>query len=211
MVRMTTAEATVASLLAHGVDTIYALPGVHNDDLFDAMFKAGDKLRTVHTRHEQGAAYMALGAALATNRPQAYAVVPGPGLLNSGAALITAYGMNAPVLALIGQIPGADIGRGFGWLHEIRDQAGILERLVDWSARIRAPHEVPRLVAEAIRSMRMCRHGPAALECAMGAGAPAGAVGPMEPLPASQVPIDEDAVAAAAKLLGGAARILIVC
>ena len=76
--------------------------------------------------------------ALATDRPQAYAVVPGPGLLNSGAALITAYGMNAPVLALIGQIPEADIGRGFGWLHEIRDQAGILERLVDWSARIRA-------------------------------------------------------------------------
>ena len=48
---------------------------------------------------------MALGAALATGKPQAYAVVPGPGLLNSGAALLTAYGMNAPVLALIGQIP----------------------------------------------------------------------------------------------------------
>jgi acetolactate synthase-1/2/3 large subunit len=208
---MTTAEATVAALLAHGVDTIYALPGVHNDDLFDAMFKAGDKLRTVHTRHEQGAAYMALGAALATNRPQAYAVVPGPGLLNSGAALITAYGMNAPVLALIGQIPDADIGRAFGWLHEIRDQSGIIERLVDWSARIRAPHEVPRLVAEAIRSMRMGRHGPAALECAMDTWGRAGPVGPIEPLPAPQVPIDEDAVATAAKLLGAAAHILIVC
>ena len=61
--------------------------------------------RTVHTRHEQGCAYMALGAALATGKPQAYAVVPGPGLLNTGAALLTAYGMNAPVLALIGQIP----------------------------------------------------------------------------------------------------------
>jgi len=208
---MTTAEATVASLLAHGLDTIYALPGVHNDDLFDAMFKAGDKLRTVHARHEQGAAYMALGSALATNRPQAYAVVPGPGLLNSGAALITAYGMNAPVLALIGQIPDADIGRGFGWLHEIRDQAGIIERLVDWSARIRAPHEAPRLVGEAIRSMRMRRHGPAALECAMDTWGRAGPVGPIEPLPALQVPVDEDAVATAAKLLGAAARILIVC
>ena len=63
------------------------------------------RLRVVHTRHEQGAAYMALGAALATGKPQAYCVVPGPGLLNSGAALLTAYGMNAPVLALIGQIP----------------------------------------------------------------------------------------------------------
>ena len=43
-------------------------------------------------------------AALETGKAQAYAVVPGPGLLNSAAALLTAYGMNAPVLALIGQI-----------------------------------------------------------------------------------------------------------
>src|SRR5215475_3241430 len=157
MARMTTAEATVAALLAHGIDTIYALPGVHNDHLFDAMFKAGERLRTVHTRHEQGAAYMALGAALGTGRPQAYAVVPGPGLLNSAAALLTAYGMNAPVLALIGQIPDADIGRGFGHLHEIRDQAGIIARLVDFSARMRAPHEAPGLVAQAIASMRTGR------------------------------------------------------
>jgi acetolactate synthase-1/2/3 large subunit len=211
MHRMTTAEATVAALLAHGIDTVYALPGVHNDDLFDAMFKASDRLRTVHTRHEQGAAYMALGAALATNRPQAYTVVPGPGLMNSGAALLTAYGMNAPVLALIGQIPGADIGRGFGHLHEIRDQAGILARLVDWSARIRAPHEAPRLVAEAIRAMGTGRPGPAALECAMDLWGRAGTIAPVAPLPPPAVPIDEDAVTAAAKCLGAAARILIVC
>ena len=70
---MTTAEATVASLIAHGIDTMYALPGVHNDHLFDAFFKASDAIRVVHSRHEQGAAYMALGAALATNKPQAYA------------------------------------------------------------------------------------------------------------------------------------------
>ena len=121
---MTTADATVATLIAHGIDTMYALPGVHNDHLFEALFKAADAIRVVHSRHEQGAAYMALGAALATNKPQTYAVVPGPGLLNTSAALRTAYSMNAPVLALIGQIPHADIGRGFGHLHGIRDQAG---------------------------------------------------------------------------------------
>src|SRR5665213_2479416 len=102
---MSTGEATVATLIAHGINTVYALPGVHNDHLFDAFQRTGDALRVVHTRHEQGAAYMALGAALATGKPQAYCVVPGPGLLNSSAALLTAYGMNAPVLALIGQIP----------------------------------------------------------------------------------------------------------
>ncbi|MFZ3310942.1 MAG: thiamine pyrophosphate-binding protein, partial [Xanthobacteraceae bacterium] len=128
---MTAAEAVVATLISHGLDTVYALPGVQNDHLFEALFKFSDRLRTIHTRHEQAAAYMALGAALATGKPQAFAVVPGPGLLNAGAALLTAYAMNAPVLALIGQIPDADIGRHLGHLHEIRDQTGILKRLVD--------------------------------------------------------------------------------
>src|SRR5205085_9265752 len=157
--RMTTAEAAVGALIAHGIETIYALPGVHNDSLFDALFKAGERIRTIHTRHEQGAAYMALGAALATGKPQVYAVVPGPGLLNSSAALLTAYGMNAPVLALVGEIPQATIGRGLGFLHEMRDQSGVLARLVDFSARIRAPAQAPCLVAEAIRAMASGRPG----------------------------------------------------
>jgi acetolactate synthase-1/2/3 large subunit len=208
---MTTAEATVASLIAHGITTLYALPGVHNDHLFDALFKASDRIGVIHTRHEQGAAYMALGAALATGRPSAYAVVPGPGLLNTGAALITAYAMNAPVLALIGQIPDADIGRGLGHLHEIRDQAGIIARLVDFSARIRAPGEASALVAKAIAAMSAGRRGPAALECAIDMWGRPGA-GPLQaPLPAAEPAIDEDAVRAAAKLLGGAKRPMIIC
>src|SRR5437016_11681582 len=195
-VRMTTAEATVGALIAHGIDTVYALPGVHNDPLFDAIFKAGDHIRTVHTRHEQGAAYLALGAALATGKPQVYSVVPGPGLLNSAAALLTAYGMNAPVLALIGQISQSAIGRGLGHLHEIREQAGIISRLVDFSARIREPHEAPGLVAQAIQAMSSGRPGPAALECAIdvwGRAGPVLTVAPRKPLP---VPVDDDAVAA---------------
>src|ERR1043165_4050219 len=153
MPQMTPAEAIVASLIAHGLDTIYALPGVQNDHLFDALFTFSDRIRTVHTRHEQGAAYMALGAALATGKPQAYAVVPGPGLLNSSAALLTAYSMNAPVLALVGQIPDRDIGRKLGHLHEINDQAGILARLVDHAALVPDAAAAPRMVAEAFRAM----------------------------------------------------------
>src|SRR5689334_21440249 len=159
---MSTGEAAVAALLAHGLDTVYALPGIHNDHLFDALQRAGDKIKVVHTRHEQGAAYMALGAALATGRPQAYSVVPGPGLLNSGAALLTAYGMNAPVLAMIGQIPASTIGKRQGHLHEIRDQAGILARLVDHYGHIEGPADASIKVAKAIQSMSRGRPGPAA-------------------------------------------------
>lgn len=209
---MTTGEATVAALLAHGLKTVYALPGVHNDHLFDAFHRSGDRLQVVHARHEQGAAYMALGAALATGGPQAYAVVPGPGLLNSAAALLTAHGMNAPVLALIGQIPDAAIGKGFGHLHEIRDQAGIISRLVDFSARIKSPDEAPALVDKAMRAMASRRAGPAALECAIDVWGQRGVVAPLEaPKPLRRPAIDDDAVRKAAKLLGAAKRVLIVC
>ena len=183
---MSTAEAAVATLTGHGINTVYALPGVHNDHLFDALQRAGDRLSVIHTRHEQGAAYMALGAALATGRPHAYAVVPGPGLLNSGAALLTAYGMNAPVLAMIGQIPAAAIGKSQGHLHEIRDQAGILARLVDHSFHIKGPGEASLKVAKAIQSMSRGRRGPAAIltgrrlagsaRCVEGCGRPCFAV-----------------------------------
>src|SRR5262245_50977651 len=101
---MSGGDAVVRSILRHGVSAIYCLPGVQSDHLFNAMFDAGEALTVVHTRHEQGAAYMALGAALATGKPAAYSVVPGPGFLNSTAALATAYSTGAQVLALIGQI-----------------------------------------------------------------------------------------------------------
>ncbi|RDV02367.1 TPP-binding protein [Undibacter mobilis] len=208
---MSTAEATVETLLAYGLRTVYALPGVHNDHLFDAFARSGDRMAVVHTRHEQGAAYMALGAALATGRPQAYAVVPGPGLMNSGAALLTAYGMNAPVLALIGQIPAEAIGRDQGHLHEIKDQAGILKRLVDHAVMLKSPAEAPAKTAKAIRSMTEGRPGPAALECAMNVW---GKRGPVGSIPAALPPraprIDEDAIKRAAKMLGKARRVLIV-
>jgi acetolactate synthase-1/2/3 large subunit len=210
-VRMTTGEAVVASLLAHGIDTVYALPGVHNDHFFDALYKAGNRVRVLHTRHEQGAAYMALGAALATGKPQAYSVVPGPGLLNTGAALLTAYSMNAPVLAVVGQIPQSAIRRDLGHLHEIRDQAGILARLVDHSARIARPADAPRQVAAAIQAMATGRPGPAALECGMDVWGRAEPVIGMGPLPPPPAPIDDDAVTAAAKLLGAAKNPMIVC
>jgi acetolactate synthase-1/2/3 large subunit len=179
--------------------------------LFEALFQASAAIRVVHTRHEQGAAYMALGAALAKDRPQAYAVVPGPGLLNTSAALLTAYSMNAPVLALIGQIPEADIGLGLGHLHEIRDQAGIIARLVDFSDRMREPEAASRLVGQAMAAMRTGRPGPAALECAIDMWGRKGSVAVEQPLAIPAPAIDEGAVNEAAKRLGAAKQPMIVC
>jgi acetolactate synthase I/II/III large subunit len=208
---MTAAEAVVATLVGHGLDAVYALPGLQNDALFDALFHFSDRLRTIHTRHEQGAAYMALGAALATGKPTAYAVVPGPGFLNSAAALLTAYSMNAPVLALIGQIPHDDIGRGLGYLHEIRDQTGIIKRLVDHTALIAKPQDASRATALALRAMQMGRPGPAAIECAIDVWGRSAPVTIHAPLPIPPPKIDSAAIRRAAKRLGAAKQPIIIC
>ncbi|MCP5025212.1 MAG: TPP-binding protein [Actinomycetia bacterium] len=126
-------DPSVAQLLIDGlrrleIDTLFCLPGVQNDDFFDALVDARD-IRPIVARHEQGAAYMALGAAQATGRPAAFCVVPGPGMLNAGAALTSAYWVGARVLAVIGQIASAQLGKGIGALHELPDQTAILDQL----------------------------------------------------------------------------------
>ena len=105
--------------LAEGVDTIFGLPGLQLDYIFDALYGQRNTIRVIHTRHEQATAYMAFGYAQATGRVGTCLVVPGPGVLNTTAALSTAYACNAPVLCITGQIPSAHIGGGLGFLHEI--------------------------------------------------------------------------------------------
>ena len=211
MPRLSTAEATVETLLRHGLDTVYALPGLHQDPLFDAFYHAADRLRVIHPRHEQTAAYMALGAALATGKPQAFGVVPGPGLLNAGAAMLTAYGMNAPVIGLIGQIPQADIDKGHGHLHEIHDQLGLMRHITKWAERIRGPQEAPTLVSQAIWQATSGRPRPVALECALDTWAKRSEVAlPDAPLPLPPQVVDDEAIEAAAKILGNAERPILV-
>jgi acetolactate synthase-1/2/3 large subunit len=161
---MTGGGALVEMLRRNQVDTIFALPGVQNDALFVAFYDAGEALRVIHTRHEQGAAYMAFGYARATGKVGTYAVVPGPGMLNTTAALATAYATNAPVLCISGQVASDLIGRGFGLLHEIPDQLGILERLTKWAARIEHPTQTGKLVNQAFRQLRDGRPRPVGLE-----------------------------------------------
>ncbi len=210
MSRRTTADAVLDSLLAHGIDTLYALPGVHNDFLFDAIAQSGGRMRALHPRHEQTSAYMALGAALATGRPQVCAMVPGPGVLNASAALLTAYGMGAPVLALAGQIPTDAIDKGWGHLHELPDQLGLLRHFTKYAARIPAAADAPALVAEAIRQALSGRMRPVALECAIDTWGRAGVATDVAPLPILNPPIDATTIEAAAALLARAERPIII-
>jgi acetolactate synthase-1/2/3 large subunit len=210
MARMTGGGALVEMLTRHHIDTLFALPGVQNDALFVALYDAGEALRVIHPRHEQAAAYMAYGYARASGRPGAFAVVPGPGLLNTTAALATAYATNAPVLCISGQIPSNLIGRGFGLLHEIPDQLAILRGLTKWAARIDHPTQTGPLINEAFRQLASGRPRPVALEMPLDIMALEGEVA----LPAVDAPIappspDGELIDRAAALLAGARRPLI--
>ena len=210
MPAMTSAQAVVQTLLNHGIEMIFGLPGLHNDPLFDAFHGARDRLRVIHVRHEQAAGYMALGAAMATGKPQAFAVVPGPGLLNAGAALLTATGVNAPVVALVGQIPQADIDRGHGHLHEIRDQIGLARHIVKFAERIEAPEQAPGIVSAAIRAALSDRPGPVMIECAIDVWGRLGPVAFDPILPPLSPPVDGEAIKRASAILDAAERPLIV-
>lgn len=208
--RMTGGTAIVRSLIAQGTDTLFGLPGVQLDGLFNALYDHRNQLRTINARHEQGVAYMAYGYAYSTGRPGVFAVVPGPGILNAAAGLATAYGSNQPVLAITGQIPSATIGRGLGMLHEIPDQLGIMRSLSKWAERIEHPTTAPGLVNEAFRQLRTGRPRPAALEMAMDMLALESEVAmPGHISPEAAAEPDSDLIAKAAKLLGQAKTPLI--
>ncbi|HEX5326460.1 MAG TPA: thiamine pyrophosphate-dependent enzyme, partial [Acetobacteraceae bacterium] len=132
-----------------------------------------------------------------------------PGFLNTTAALCTAYAVNAPVMAVVGQIATATIGRGLGQLHEIPDQLAVMRGLTKWADRIRAPHEAPGKVNDAFRHTLSGRRRPVALECAIDVWARAAPVALLPAAEPEQAPVDTEAAARAAKLLGEAARPLI--
>jgi acetolactate synthase I/II/III large subunit len=194
-------EAIVSGLVAHGVDTVFGLPGAQIYGLFDAFQQA--QLKVIGARHEQACGYMAYGYARSTGRPGVFSVVPGPGVLNAGAALLTAFGANEPVLCLTGQVPTEYLGKGRGHLHEMPDQLATLRTFVKWADRIEYPDAAPPLVSRAFQEMMSGRRGPVALEMPWDVftqRADVGAAKPLDPFPPPQP--DTARVKSAAVLIG---------
>ncbi len=211
LARLTTGEAIAKSLVLHGVDTVFGIPGAHMYHFNDALARESDHIDFITTRHEQGAAHMAFGYAKSTGRTGVYTVVPGPGVLNSSSALSVAYGANAPVLCVTGNIMADLIGRGRGQLHELPDQLATLRGFTGWAERINHATEAPRLVAEAFRSMHTGRIRPAAIEAPWDVFGQAAQVDLAvdRTIPAPPAP-DTDRITDAAKLIREARNPMIV-
>src|SRR6202795_3164876 len=195
-------EAILRGLVAHGVDTVFGLPGAQIYGLFDAFQQA--QLKVIGARHEQACGYMAFGYARSSGKPGVFSVVPGPGVLNAGAALLTAFGSNEPVLCLTGQVPTQFLGKGRGHLHEMPDQLATLRTFVKWAERIEYPDNAPAMVSRAFQEMLSGRRGPVALEMPWDVftqRAEIGAAGVFDPFPAPRP--DPDRIRSAAALVAG--------
>ena len=205
-IEATGAENLVDSLVTEGVDIVFGLPGLQLDYIFDAIYHRQGAIRVVHTRHEQATAYMAFGYAQASGRVGTCLVVPGAGVLNTMAALSTAYACNAPVLCITGQIPSPHIGGGLGFLHEIPDQAQALASVSKWQGRITSPTKAPVVVRDAFHQLNHGRRRPVVIEIPPDVAAARDASPSVEPrLSETKSPEpDPDAVARAAALLGRA-------
>ncbi len=157
-------QALIGQLVREGVRDVFGIPGVQLDWAVEALRQQAENIRFIVPRHEQAASYMADGYARTTDREGVCLVVPGPGVLNALSGLATAYACNSRVLFLAGQIPSPTIGRGYGMLHEIADQSGILKSLTKWHRIAASADDIPRLVHEAFGQLRSGRPRPVALE-----------------------------------------------
>jgi acetolactate synthase-1/2/3 large subunit len=195
----------VESLQALGAGGAFGLPGVHALPMWEAL--RDSELPIFGFRTELNAGFAACGWAHVTGRPAPLLLSTGPGALNSLTALMEAASAHLPVVAIASQIPSALIGRGRGYLHELRDQQASFAPVVKWAARAASAQDVPQLIAEAWRRAAAAPSGPTYVEIPtdiLSAGTSVGAVRDLEgESPAPALP-DASALAQAAELLSSA-------
>ena len=162
MVRMTGGGALVAALVAHGVDTVFGIPGTHNLAIYAELPRHG--IRHVSPRHEQGAGYAADGYARVTGRPGVCLTTTGPAVLNAATAAAQSYSDSVPVLLISPGMPLGHPGRGNGLLHELKDQRGALDAILAYSHRVTSVAEIPLAIAQAFVTMGEGRPRPVHLE-----------------------------------------------
>jgi thiamine pyrophosphate-dependent acetolactate synthase large subunit-like protein len=154
--------AVVETLAAHGVDTIFGIPGTHNLELYRHFPTTG--IRAVTPRHEQGAGYAAEAYARVTGRPGVVVTTSGPGLTNVMTAASTAYAESQPMLVLSSGLPTGAEGRDLGQLHEAKNPLAAMDQLVRWSRRVRSADEAAAAVTEAFGSFNGGRPRPVHIE-----------------------------------------------
>ena len=154
-------ERLVQGLKARGVDVVFGIPGVHTIELYRGL--AGSGVRHVTARHEGGAAFMADGYARASGKPGVAFVITGPGMTNALTAMGQSREDSVPVLVISGVNRRASLGQGYGLLHEMPDQGGMVRTLCP-SFQVTAPEMLEPVLNRAFAAMTTGRPGPVHIE-----------------------------------------------
>jgi thiamine pyrophosphate-dependent acetolactate synthase large subunit-like protein len=194
--------AVVRTLAAHGVDTIFGIPGTHNLELYRHFPATG--IRAVTPRHEQGAGYAAEAYARVTGRPGVVVATSGPGLTNTMTAAATAYAESQPMLILSSGMPTGTEGQDLGQLHEAKNTSAAMDQLVRWSRRVRDADEAAEAVTEAFESFAGRRARPVHVEIPVDVLEQPWSGQPQLAVKAAAVQADRDAVRVAAEVLAAA-------
>lgn len=193
----------VETLEALGAEVAFGVPGVHALAIWEALRTSS--IAVYGTRTELCAGFAADGYARSCGRPAPLLLSTGPGALNSLTAVMEAASSHVPVVAISSQIPIELLGRGRGYLHELRDQLASFTPLVKEASRVSSAEAIPGVLARAWQVAMTPPCGPVFVEIPVDlltGETTAPAPGPLE----VSVPRQAADVTAAAAELDAAAR-----
>jgi acetolactate synthase I/II/III large subunit len=139
----------VRILKAVGVECIFGIISIHNLPIYDAMARQGG-IRTVTNRSEPGAVNMADGYAKATGALGVVITSTGAGAGNAAGSLIEAQTNGTPLLHLTGQIDSPYLDQARGFIHECKDQLGMLKAISKEAFRVRSIGSLAAIMLHAI-------------------------------------------------------------
>lgn len=143
-------------LKERGVEVIFGIPGVHNQEMYRGIEEAG--LTHILARHEQGAGFMADGYARATGCPGVCYVITGPGVCNIMTPMGQAYSDSVPMLVISSCLDETAATRG--QLHQMLDQRGAAACVCDWSQEARTAEAAYALIDRAFQECHSMRPRP---------------------------------------------------
>ncbi len=187
------------ALKSRGVSKLFSLSGGHLFSIYDGCKEEG--IDVIDTRHEQSAAFAAIGWAKATREPGVCALTAGCGVTNGMSAIASAQADGVPLVTLGGRAP--EMRWGMGSLQEI-DHVPFVEPLVKSAITVRDPAKIARTTAEAIDTAAEPPLGPTFADYPLDVVFMEAESEVPDPAPVSPRPAD--GVEEAAKLLAGAER-----
>ena len=144
-----------------GVDTVFGIVSVHNQPLVEAVSR---QLRFVPVRHEATAVNAADGYARATGGLGCALTSTGTGAGNAAGSLIESLSAGTSVLHVTGQVESRFLGSGRGFIHETKDQLGMLEAVSAHAATILDTDSAGKTLRDAVAHALSTPGGPASIE-----------------------------------------------